>query len=79
LRLFFDLKAHDFVSMYRADSLVQTLAEGIRTANSIPIHLKNVHGSLDSVLFAAVCKSTRATHVVIMHDREEASYFLNDL
>ncbi|MBI1770035.1 MAG: transcription-repair coupling factor [Bacteroidetes bacterium] len=73
------MKAHDFVSMYRADSLVQTLAEGIRTSVSIPIHLKNVHGSLDAALFAAVCKSTRANHVVILHDREEASYFLNDL
>ncbi len=76
--------------MYRADSLVQTLAEGIRTpthrktlnedsSHSEIIHLKNVHGSLDAVLFAAVCKSTRANHVVVLHDREEASYFLNDL
>lgn len=80
MRLFFgDLKAHDFVSMYRADSLVQTLAEGIRTSNSNPIQLKNIHGSLDVVLFAAVCKSTRSNQVVILHDREEASFFLNDL
>src|SRR5258706_4312097 len=76
--------------MYRADSLVQTLAEGIRTpthrktlnedsSHSEIIHLKNFHGSLDAVLFAAVCKSTRANQVVVLHDREEASYFLNDL
>jgi len=91
LPLFFgDLKAHDFVSMYRADSLVQMLAEGIRTlaprgdshegvAHTNSIHLKTVHGSLDAVLLAATCKSTRASHVVILHDREEAAYFLNDL
>jgi transcription-repair coupling factor (superfamily II helicase) len=80
LPLFFvDLKAHDFVSIYRADSLVQTLAEGIRTSQSNPIQLKNVHGSLDAVLLAATCKSTRANNVVVLHDREEASYFLNDL
>lgn len=65
--------------MYRADSLVQTLAEGIRTSGSHPIHLKGVHGSLDAVLVAAVCKSLRTNHIVILHDREEASYFLNDL
>ncbi|HTH58478.1 MAG TPA: transcription-repair coupling factor [Cyclobacteriaceae bacterium] len=76
---FVDLKAHDFVSIYRADSLVQTLAEGIRTSQSNPIQLKNVHGSLDAVLLAATCKSTRANNVVVLHDREEASYFLNDL
>ena len=65
--------------MYRADSVVQTLAEGIRTSKAEPIHLKNAHGSLDAVLFAALCKSTRSNHVVILHDKEEASYFLNDL
>ncbi len=84
------MKAHDFVSLYRADSLVQTIAEGIRTPSPQgalhegtsgvgSIHLKNVHGSLDAVLFASLYKSTRANHLVILHDREEASYFLNDL
>src|SRR6185369_15294102 len=80
LRLvFLRLKAHDFISLYRADSLVQTIAEGIRTSSSGSLHLKNVHGSLDAVLFASVYKSTKANHLVILHDREEASYFLNDL
>jgi len=84
------LKAHDFVSLYRADSLVQILAEGIRTPanqsashegvyNGQPFHLKSLHGSLDAVLFAAVYKSTRASHLIILHDREEAGYFQNDL
>src|SRR6185295_11014916 len=65
--------------MYRADSLVQTLAEGIRTAGSNPIQVKNVHGSLDAVLFAAVSKSMRSNHIIILQDRDEASYFLNDI
>lgn len=73
------MKAHDFVSLYRADSLVQTIAEGIRTSGPGALHLKNVHGSLDAVLFASLYKSTRANHLVVLHDREEASYFLNDL
>ena len=69
--------------------MVQTIAEGIRThapqsalhegGGPGSLHLKNVHGSLDAVLFASVYKSTKANHVVILHDREEASYFLNDL
>src|SRR6185369_6203594 len=80
LRLvFLRLKAHDFISLYRADSLVQTIAEGIRMSGPGSLHLKNVHGSLDAVLFASVYKSTKANHLVILHDREEASYFLNDL
>jgi len=72
------LKAHDFVSLYRADSLIQTLAEGIRASGPDALHLKNVHGSLDAVLFAAIFKSN-SNHLFILHDREEAAYFLNDL
>ncbi len=72
------MKAHDFVSLYRADSLIQTLAEGIRTSGPDALHLKNVHGSLDAVLFAAIFKSN-SNHLFILHDREEAAYFLNDL
>jgi transcription-repair coupling factor (superfamily II helicase) len=73
------LKASDFLSLYRADSLIQTLAEGIRTAQSNSIHVKGLHGSLDAVVLAAVHKSVRANHFVILHDKEEASFFFNDL
>jgi transcription-repair coupling factor (superfamily II helicase) len=73
------LKASDFVSIYHTDSLVQTVAEGIRASAKSFIHLKNLHGSLDAILFAAVYKSSRANHLIILHDKEEAAYFLNDL
>lgn len=84
------MKAHDFLSIYRADSLVQTLAEGIRAPaqrstshegvpNNTNIHIKGLHGSLDAVIFASVVKSVRASHVLIAQDKEEASYLLNDL
>lgn len=73
------MKAHDFISLYRADSLIQTLAEGIRTSNKSPIHIKGIHGSLDAVVFSAVFKSVRASHVLVLQDKEEASYVLNDL
>jgi transcription-repair coupling factor (superfamily II helicase) len=73
------VKAHDFISIYRADSLVQTLAEGIRASNHSNIHIKGLHGSLDAVIFASVVKSVRASHVLIAQDKEEASYLLNDL
>ncbi len=73
------VKANDFLSIYRADSLVQTLAEGIRTSGHSNIRLKGLHGSLDTVIFAAVYKSVRSSHVLIACDKEEASYLLNDL
>ncbi len=73
------MKAADFISLYRADGYIQTLADGIRTLNSSTIHVKGLHGSLDSVVVAAVYKSVRASHVIILHDREEAAFFVNDL
>ena len=73
------MKAQDFVSIYRADSLVQTLADGIRTSASKAIHLKGLQGSLDAVIFAAVHKSVRANHLVVLSEKEDASFFLNDL
>ena len=83
------MKAVDFISIYKEDGLVQTVAEGIRTPahqsasrEGVPksiIHLKNLHGSLDAVVFACVFKSTRSNNLIILHDKEEAAYFLNDL
>jgi transcription-repair coupling factor (superfamily II helicase) len=73
------LKANEFISLYRSDSLVQTLAEGIRTSHSKCVRIKGLHGSLDALIFSSVFKSIRANHLVVLSDKEEASYFLNDL
>jgi transcription-repair coupling factor (superfamily II helicase) len=73
------LRANDFLNIYKGDSLIQTLAEGIRSPKPSSIRLKGLSGSLDSVVFASVYKSTRATHLLILHDKEEAAYVFNDL
>jgi transcription-repair coupling factor (superfamily II helicase) len=73
------LRADEFLSIFKADGLVRTLAEGITTSKAETVRLKGVSGSLDAILFAAVFKSTRADHLIILHDKEEAAYFSNDL
>jgi transcription-repair coupling factor (superfamily II helicase) len=73
------LKAGDFLEILKQDGLVQTLAEGIRTRSQQRIRLKNLSGSLDSAVFSAVHKAGHSSHIVILHDKEEAFYFLNDL
>ncbi len=73
------MRAKDFLSIYSTDGLVQTLAERIRTPKPEIIHLKGLSGSLDAVTFASVCKATRSSHLIVLHDKEEAAYFLNDL
>lgn len=73
------MRAKDFLSIYTSDGLVLTLAERIRTPKPEIIHLKGLSGSLDAVIFASVCHAPKCSHLVILHDKEEASYFLNDL
>ena len=78
-QIFEGLRAKEFLSIYASDGLVQTLAEEIRTPKPENIHLKGLSGSLDAVIFASVSKFIRSSHLLILHDKEEASYFLNDL
>lgn len=73
------MRAKEFLSIYSSDGLVQTLGERIRTSKPETIHVKGLSGSLDAITFASVCKATRSSHLIILHDKEEAFYFLNDL
>lgn len=73
------MKASEFLDVLKQDGPVQTLAEGIRTRNHQRIRLKNLSGSLDSAVFCSVHKAGHCSHIIILHDKEEAFYFLNDL
>jgi transcription-repair coupling factor (superfamily II helicase) len=71
----------DFLTLYREDSIVQTLGERIKSEEPSNTHLqiKGIVGSLDAVLISAVFLNTPQTHLLIANDREEASYLFNDL
>ncbi len=73
------MKAADFLSLYQSDSLVQSLAEGIRTSNSKPIRLKGLSGSQDAVMVAAVHRQLRSPNLIILEDKEQAAAFFSDL
>lgn len=65
--------------MFAADSLVRTLAEGIRTSKPTVVRLKGVHGSLDATILASVFSGAKANHFIVVQDNEEAAYLVNDL
>lgn len=73
------MRAKEFLSIYKSDGLVQTLAERIRTPKAENIHLKGLSGSLDAVIFSSAVRSIQGSHLIILQDKETASYFLNDL
>lgn len=43
------------------------------------IRLKGLHGSFDTLLVSALFTLKGGQHVIILHDKEEAAYFHNDL
>lgn len=73
------MKATDFLSIYRADGLVKTVAAAVKNPQGQPIRIKGLAGSLDAILIAASFKLHPQDYVIVLQDREEAGYFQNDL
>jgi transcription-repair coupling factor (superfamily II helicase) len=73
------LKASDFLSIYRADGLIKTLAAGIKAPKNKNVRIKGLSGSLDAITVSAAFKLHPQDYLIILQDREEASYFQNDL
>jgi transcription-repair coupling factor (superfamily II helicase) len=73
------LKVKDFLEIYRADGLIQTIAEKVRDKSVRNFHFKGIAGSLDAVIAASVSELSILTSLFILHDKEEAAYFQNDL
>lgn len=73
------VRASDFLSIYRADGFIKTVAAGIKAPHPSVIRLRGLVGSLDAVVMAAAFKLHPQDYVVVLSDREEAAYFLNDL
>lgn len=73
------MKVKDFIKIYKEDAVVQTIAEKIKPNETSHIRLKGLVGSLDAVIAAAVYQLNKQTCIFVMHDKEEAAYFHNDL
>jgi transcription-repair coupling factor (superfamily II helicase) len=73
------LRASDFLSIYRADGLIKTMAAGINAPGKKNFRLKGLSGSLDAVIFSSLFKIRPQDSIIVLQDREEAAYFQNDL
>ncbi len=69
----------EFISLYTNDSFVQTIAEAIKSNEKQRVRIQGLHGSLDSVIAAAVYYLNHQNYLFVLHDKEEAAYFQNDL
>lgn len=69
----------DLIKLYKNDGLTQTIAAAIKPNESGNLQLKGLVGSLDAVLVAALYGVNHQNHLIVLHDKEEAAYFFNDL
>ena len=74
------MKVDNFIKQYQGDIVTQSLVEILKPNLGIRLHLQGLSGSLDSVIGAALSTSnSHHSNLFILHDREEAAYFQNDL
>ena len=73
------MKIRDFLKIYQHDGVIGTLAETLKPNEPTAVQLRGLSGSLDAVVAAAVYSLNHQTHLFVMHDKEEAAYFHNDL
>lgn len=72
------LSTQDFLKLYADDSLVQLIINQI-SGPQPHVQVKGLAGSLDAVLPAVVYQHFPRLCLLVANDREEASYFQNDL
>lgn len=73
------MRVKDFIKIYREDPILQTIAERVKPNEGTNIQLRGLVGSLDAVIAAAIYQENKQTCLFVMHDKEEAAYFHNDL
>ncbi|UII28197.1 transcription-repair coupling factor [Fulvivirga maritima] len=73
------MKAGELLKLYKADSIIQTMAEVTKPNEDKCVQLKGLRGSLDAVLVAALYQINHQNHLIVLHDKEEAAYFHSDL
>lgn len=67
----------DLFSIYEQSDYVKTIARAL-TSNKVT-RLKGMAGSYDALLAAGCAVHTSRANIYILHDKEEAAYFLNDM
>ena len=73
------MKVSDLIKLYKNDGLIQTIAEAIKPNDGHSVQIKGLSGSLDAVIGAAIYGIGHQNHLFILHDKEEAAYFFNDI
>jgi transcription-repair coupling factor (superfamily II helicase) len=69
----------EFIQSYINDSYTQSVAKLVKPNDKQNIQLKGINGSLDAVIASTIHQINYQNDLFILHDKEEAAYFQNDL
>ena len=72
-------KTPNILQFFAQDEQTKVLIEALKSDSKKSILLKNLQGSLKTIIAANVFKKTNCNHVFIVSNIEEALYFLDDL
>lgn len=73
------MKGRDFIKLFNSESNVLGLADKAKSNEDKVLQVKGLVGSLDAVIAASVYSINHQNHIFILHEKEEAAYFYNDL
>ena len=68
----------DFISIYKRDTTIKGVSDALIQDQS-NLKLDGLAGSSDALICSVVHQTIKKCFLVILHDKEEATYFLDDL
>lgn len=71
------MKSTELLNRYSESPTIKAIAETIQ--KRAQLRLKGIAGSFDSLIISAVFKKVGGIHLIVLHDKEEAAYFQNDI
>ncbi|MBL1143887.1 MAG: transcription-repair coupling factor [Bacteroidetes bacterium] len=73
------MKLPELKEKYTQDQRIISIANQFRKSTLSHVHIKNIAGSVGSFIAYGLSKSLPVHQFIILPDKEEAAYFLNDL
>ncbi|WP_109832359.1 transcription-repair coupling factor [Reichenbachiella versicolor] len=73
------MNTKELLSIYKAEAEIKSLAELIKPNEHTNLRIKGLLGSLDAIVAASIYQLNHQNHIFILHEKEEAAYFHNDL
>ena len=73
------MKLEDLLDLYQNDSRIAELSRDIMAQPGIKLQTAKMPGALASLTCASLYKNTSTPQFIVLNDKEEAAYFLNDL